>query len=107
FVIYVLPPVLVTLYSFTDVKSINSGTITLSSFTLDNYIAVFTTQKGMQPFLVSVAYGLVVSVTVLALMMFTARMVQHNNNLLTRVVEYLLHIPWFLPSTMIALGLIL
>ncbi|MGP6170409.1 ABC transporter permease [Microbacterium sp. A196] len=106
FVVYVLPPALVLLYSFTDVRAINSGVLTLSSFTLDNYIAVFTTQKGMQPFLVSVAYGLVASVTVIVLMMFAARMVQRNRNVITNALEYLLHIPWFLPSTMIALGLL-
>jgi len=107
FVVYVLPPALVFVYSFTDARSINSGTIEFSSFTFENYIAVFTTQRGLQPLLVSVAYGLVTSVVVLVLMLFTARMVQRQRNALTRIVEYLLHIPWFLPSTMIALGLIL
>lgn len=106
FVIYVLPPALVVLYSFTDVQAINAGVITPASFTLDNYVAVFSTQKGLQPFLISVAYGLVASVTVIVLMLFTARMVQRNRNVVTRALEYLLHIPWFLPSTLIALGLL-
>ncbi|MCR2782995.1 MULTISPECIES: iron ABC transporter permease [unclassified Microbacterium] len=107
FVVYVLPPALVVLYSFTEVTAISSGTLSASSFTVDNYVAVFTTQKGLQPFLVSVAYGIIAATVALALMVFAARMVQHNKNTLTRVIEYLLHIPWFLPSTMIALGLIL
>lgn len=61
----------------------------------------------MRPFLVSVGYAAVASVVVLVLMLFTARMVQAHSNWLTRAIEYLIHIPWLLPTTMIALGLIL
>jgi iron(III) transport system permease protein len=106
-VIYLLPPVLILIFSFTDSASIASGNITADSFTLDNYIAVLTTERGMRPFLVSVGYAAVASVVVLVLMLFTARMVQAHKNPLTRAIEYLIHIPWLLPTTMIALGLIL
>lgn len=107
FLIYVLPPALIVLFSFTDSRSINSGTISLDSFTLENYINVLTEERGYRPFLVSIGYGAVTAVVVIVLMLFTARMIQRYRNKLTIVMEYLLHIPWILPTTMIALGLIL
>ncbi len=54
----------------------------------------------------SVGYGAAASAIVLVAMLFAARMVQHRDNVITRAIEYLLHIPWLLPTTMIALGLI-
>jgi iron(III) transport system permease protein len=105
-VMYVLPPAVVFVFSFTDAASISSGILTWNSFTIDNYVAVLTTERGLQPFLVSIGYGAVASAGVLVLMLLAARMIQHYKNALTRALEYLLHIPWLLPSTMIALGLI-
>jgi iron(III) transport system permease protein len=106
-VVYLLPPVLILIFSFADSASIASGNMTVDSFTLDNYITVLSTERGLRPFLVSVGYGAVASIVVLVLMLFTARMVQAHRNPLTRAIEYLIHIPWLLPTTMIALGLIL
>nr|RZI37207.1 putative 2-aminoethylphosphonate transport system permease protein PhnV [Cryobacterium sp. SO1] len=107
FTLYVLPPALIVLFSFTDARSINSGTITLDSFTLQNYVTVLTTESGYKPFLVSVAYSAVTAAVVIVLMLFTARMIQRYRNALTIAMEYLLHIPWILPSTMVALGLVM
>jgi len=95
------------LYSFTDAKAINSGKISWGSFTFDNYLEVLTQERGYRPFLISVGYGAVTAVAVLIAMLFTARMIQRYRNPLTAVMEYLLHLPWILPSTMIALGMIL
>ena len=106
FAVYVLPPALIVLYSFTDAQAINAGTLSLHSFTLDNYASVLTQERGRRPFLVSIAYGAVTSVVVVLAMLVTARVVQRNRNPLTALVEYLLHIPWMLPTTMIALGLV-
>lgn len=106
-VLYVMPPALIVLFSFTDAQSINSGTITLNSFTLENYVSVLTEVRGYRPFLVSIGYGVVVAAVVIVAMVFTARMIQRYRNPLTTVTEYLLHIPWILPSTMVALGMII
>lgn len=107
FAVYVLPPLLIVLYSFTDAQAIASGVITPQSFTLENYAAVLGNARGFRPFLVSVSYGAITAVVVLLGMLVTARMVQRHRNPLTTLIEYLLHIPWILPTTMIALGLIL
>ena len=41
FLIYVIPVALVVLFSFTDSATIASKHLTLSSFTLENYISIF------------------------------------------------------------------
>ncbi|BCW44743.1 iron ABC transporter permease [Arthrobacter sp. StoSoilB5] len=105
--VYILPPVLITIFSFTNARAINSGDLTWDSFTLDNYITVLTTERGFQPFLVSLVYSAVASVIVVVLILFAARLLQKHRNWFTQILEYALYIPWLLPATTIALGLIL
>lgn len=106
-VIYILPPALITLFSFTSARAINSGVLTWSSFTLDNYIAALTTERGLRPFVVSIVYSAAASLVVVVLILFAARLLQKHRNWLTQAMEYALYIPWLLPATTIALGLIL
>ncbi|WP_427018736.1 ABC transporter permease [Pseudarthrobacter sp. P1] len=103
---YVVPPLLIVLFSFTNASAITSGTLGWDSFTLRNYAVVFTDYAAFWPFLVSIGYGAVASVVVVAGLIFVARMVQKFRNRITVVLEYVLHLPWILPSTLIALGLI-
>lgn len=105
--IYVIPPVLIFIFSFTNASAINSGRITPSDFTLSNYMKIFTDSAAVKPFLISIAYSAVASVIVVFAMLFVARLVQRHRNTVTVWLEYLLHIPWLLPGTMIALGLLL
>lgn len=107
FAVYALPPVLIVIFSFTDAASINSATLSFQSFTLNNYVRVFTDYAAMWPFLVSIGYSAVATIIVVGGLLFVARMVQKFKNPVTAAIEYLLHIPWILPSTMIALGLII
>ncbi|MHA7292392.1 ABC transporter permease [Arthrobacter sp. HLT1-21] len=107
FVVYTLPILLIVVFSFTDSASIQTATLSWDRFTLDNYITVFTTQSAFQPFIVSVLYSAAAAVVVVGGLLFVARILQKYRNAATTVAEYLLHIPWILPSTMIALGLIL
>ena len=105
--IYIIPPVLIFIFSFTNAAAINSGRITPSDFTLHNYARIFTDTAAVRPFLISIAYSAVASVIVVFAMLFVARLVQRYRNTVTIWLEYLLHIPWLLPGTMIALGLLL
>lgn len=57
FLIYVIPVVLVVLFSFTDAATIASKKLTLSSFTLDNYISIFQKATSYKPFVVSICYS--------------------------------------------------
>ncbi|WP_335645049.1 iron ABC transporter permease [Microbacterium foliorum] len=105
-VIYLIPVVLIVIFSFVDARSILAGSITLDSFTLDNYITVFSSAEAIRPFIVSVVYSAVASIVVVGGLLFVARMLQKHRNLLTTAIEYVLHIPWILPIVLIALALV-
>ncbi|MBK4162528.1 ABC transporter permease [Corynebacterium macginleyi] len=105
--IYVTPPVLIVIFSFTNASAISSGQIRFADFTLSNYARIFTDPAAIKPFAISLAYSAVASVVVVFAMLFVARLIQRHRNTVTIWLEYLLHIPWLLPGTMIALGLLL
>ena len=105
-IIYLIPVVLIVIFSFVDARSILAGSITLDSFTLDNYITVFTSASALRPFIVSVVYSALASVIVVVGLLFVARMLQRYRNALTSALEYVLHIPWILPIVLIALALV-
>lgn len=105
--IYVTPPVLIVIFSFTNASAISSGQIRFADFTLSNYARIFTDPAAIKPFAISLAYSAVASVVVVFAMLFAARLIQRHRNTVTIWLEYLLHIPWLLPGTMIALGLLL
>lgn len=107
FVIYAIPPVLITIFSFTDAQTISTGQLTLDSFTLDNYLLIVTDAAALRPFLISIIYSAVASAIVVFFLLFVARIVQRHKNWIAVAFEYLLHIPWILPSTLIALSLVL
>ncbi|WP_053596866.1 MULTISPECIES: iron ABC transporter permease [Lysinibacillus] len=107
FVLYTLPVVLIFIFSFTDSKAITTGKLTWDSFTLENYITVFTNASAYQPFLVSIIYSALTAIIVVGLILYIARLIQKHNNRWTAILEYILHIPWMLPSVLIAMGLII
>jgi iron(III) transport system permease protein len=106
FVVYALPVILIVLFSFLDSKSVQTGTITLDSFTLRNYATVLGSPDVLRPFIVSLVYSALAAVIVVAGLLFVARMIQRNRNWVTATLEYLLHIPWILPTILIALALL-
>ena len=107
FAIYTLPVVLIALYSFQDSATIASGGFSLSAMSLDNYTRVLTQGSALRPFVVAIVYSGLAAVIVVGGLLFVSRILQKYRNWLTTAVEYLLHIPWILPATMIALGLIM
>jgi iron(III) transport system permease protein len=106
FVVYALPVILIVLFSFLDSKSVQTGTITLDSFTMRNYATVLGSPDVLRPFVVSLVYSALAAVIVVAGLLFVARMIQRNRNWVTATLEYLLHIPWILPTILIALALL-
>ncbi len=106
FVVYALPVILIVLFSFLDSKSVQTGTITLDSVTLRNYATVLGSPDVLRPFIVSLVYSALAAVIVVAGLLFVARMIQRNRNWVTATLEYLLHIPWILPTILIALALL-
>lgn len=105
FLIYMLPIVLIVIYSFCDYNTIMTGKITLSSFTLENYQKLFTSAEAIQPYLVSIAYSLGAALLAALISIICVRFVQKSKNKLNKLYEYGALIPWLLPSTLIALGL--
>lgn len=106
FLIYVLPVVLIVLFSFTDAKTIATRKLSLSAFTLDNYKTILTEASAYRPFIVSVIYSLLSVVAVAILVLMACRIIQKNKNKASAALEYGLLIPWLLPTTLIAIGLI-
>ncbi|WP_339293965.1 iron ABC transporter permease [Paenibacillus sp. FSL W7-1279] len=106
FVLYIIPVVLIIIFSFTDAASISTATLNLNSFTLDNYIQVFSSMSAFKPYLVSILYAAAASVIVVALALVASRILHKYKNKWALALEYALLIPWILPSTLIAIGLI-
>ncbi len=106
FAIYTLPVVLIVLYSFADGAAIQTGQLSLANLTLDNYVRVLTQQSGIRPFIVSLIYSALAAVIAVGGLLFVARLLQKYKNWVASTFEYLLHIPWILPSALLALGLI-
>lgn len=106
FIIYVLPIVFIVLFSFTDAATLASGNITWSSFTLKNYIDVFTDVKILQPFFNSMKFSFIAAVVVVFFVLYMVMLKFKYKNILTKTMSYVLLIPWLLPSTIIAMGLL-
>lgn len=105
FLIYVVPVVLIILFSFTDSATIASRQLDLSKFTLNNYISVFTKTTAYRPFLVSIIYSALSSLAVAVIVLMACRVIQKRYRF-ANTLEYSLLIPWLLPTTLIAMGLI-
>ena len=106
FLIYVIPVALVVLFSFTDSATIASKHLTLSSFTLENYISIFQKASSYKPFVVSIAYSAIAASFVAIIVLIACRILQKRKDRLGGALEYGLLIPWLLPTTLMALGLI-
>jgi iron(III) transport system permease protein len=107
FLVYISPLAIVILYSFMDSAAIESGIISPERFTLANYARVLRDDSALRPFLVSIVYSALAALIVVGGLLFVARLLQRYRNVWTASVEYLLHIPWILPASMIALGLVI
>ncbi|MDS9008955.1 ATP-binding cassette domain-containing protein [Streptococcus pneumoniae] len=105
FAIYMLPIVLIILYSFTDSLTIKTGTLDLSKFTLANYANLFTDAQSFRPYLVSVVYAILAAVIATIIAIVISRIVHKNKSKFDKFFEYGALIPWILPGTLIALGL--
>ncbi len=108
FVIYLMPVVLIVLFSFTDSAHIATRTLSFSAFSLDNYRELLKNSTNYRPFLVSIIYSGLAAFVVGALVVVACRYIQKNRHSITgNMLEYGLMIPWLLPTTLIALSLML
>lgn len=106
FVIYLLPVVLVILFSFTSSSTISQRKLSLSAFTLENYITFFSRANASKPFISSMVYSFLASLFVAVLVLVACRIMQKNKTKAAAALEYGLLIPWVLPSTLLAISLV-
>lgn len=106
-IIYMLPILNVLVFSFTDGMTIKTGQIRPDSFTLDNYAKLFKSSTAYRPYLVSIVYSLIAALVVAIICIAVARIVTKMKHKWDKLYEPLILIPWLLPSTMIALGLMM
>lgn len=107
FIIYVLPVVSIVIFSFRDSFSITSATLSVNHFTFDNYARLLTHFSDFKPYGVSIFYSSVSSIIVVILALIVSRILHKYKNIFSTLLEYAMLIPWLLPSTLIALGLII
>ncbi|MBQ8082260.1 MAG: iron ABC transporter permease [Clostridia bacterium] len=108
FIIYVIPVVLIVLFSLSDSSHISTRQLDFSTFSLQNYASLLQKTSSYRPFLVSICYSALAAVIVGLLVVVACRFIQkHRNSASGTALEYGLMLPWLLPSTMIALSLIM
>ena len=107
FVIYMLPIINVLVFSFCDALTIKTGVIRPDSFTLENYQRLFSNPSAYMPYVSSTVYAIVASLIVAVIAVTATRLVTKAANKFDKIFEPLSLIPWLLPTTMIALGLMM
>ena len=102
-----IPLLFIFIFSFMPVKDLYEGNIDVRNMSLKNYISVFTSTTGVRPVFTSIVYSALAAVVVVSIMLFLARIITKKQTKVTMCLELFLQIPWFLPATLIALGLIM
>lgn len=107
FAIYIVPIVLIIMYSFCDSLTIKTGNLSLNSFSLGNYIKLFDSIEAVKPYFISIIYALLAACIAALISIICVRFVNKSKRKFNLFFEYGPLIPWLLPSTLIALGLML
>lgn len=103
--IYLLPVIFIVLFSLGDVQSIVTNTFP-KSFSLGNYIRVFSTSATLKPFLNSVKLSLLAVLMVMLITIPSTLAIKKHPGMATKILEMTLLIPWILPATMLVVGMI-
>ena len=106
FVVFMLPPIFIVLYSFTDPVAIQTGNLSLANFTLENYHQFLTNSVAFSPFLVSFVYASLAAITATVLAVVFARVVRKHKARFDSLFEYGALLPWLLPNTLLAISLL-
>lgn len=86
--------------------TIQTGNLTLSNFTLENYRLFFSNSAAFSPFLVSFIYSIIAATTATILAVVFARVVRKHKSRFDFLFEYGALLPWLLPSTLLAVSLL-
>lgn len=107
FLIYATPIVLVVIYSFTQSVNIKTGVIGLENLTIENYVNLVTQPNAFKPYLVSMLYSIFAALGVATIAIAVSRLLHKSSGKLASLLEYSMLIPWLLPNSLIAVGLML
>lgn len=106
FFIYVLPVLLIIAFSFTNAAAIHDVKMSFSALTLENYQMVFSDVTKITPFLNSADFAIKAAILVVIVVLLGVSIRRKHENMFTKLIEYSFLIPWMLPSTLIAIGLL-
>ena len=106
FIIYMLPICFVIIFSFQESMAVKTSKFSFSTFTIEHYITLFTKPNALSPFLVSLVYSVVAALLAAAICVLAARLVVKKDRKFDKVFEYGMLIPWMLPTTFVALGIL-
>lgn len=108
FIIYVLPLILVVLFSFMDTQGITQSILSMDFFTLEHYQSILSDAGNLQPILTSFIFSGIAAVASVIFMLVIVRLVMtHRKSNFFEGIELAFYIPWLLPALLIALGVIL
>ncbi|UPQ86327.1 iron ABC transporter permease [Ignavigranum ruoffiae] len=105
-IIQIIPMLAVILFSFIPYKSLMSGNLFLQGLTLENWQNVMHS-SGLKPLVVSFLYSVIAAIVSVIIVIFVARLITKYKNVFTKLLELIMLVPWFLPATLISLGLLL
>lgn len=105
FVIYMTPVTLTVLFSFAPSSSIATD-IWPSGLTLSNYIGVLSQDQTLRPLINSILMSSLAVGCVLMIALFASHLIARSKSPLMGLLEFSLFIPWVLPSSLVAIGLI-
>lgn len=105
FLIYVVPIVLVIIYSFSSSDAILSGNLSIKDLTIANYRNLLLSAAAYRPLVISITYSISAAILAALLTVVVSRILHKSRDKLSPLLEYGMLIPWLLPSTMIAMGL--
>lgn len=105
FVIYTAPVILVILFSFAPSKIILTQVIP-TEFTLGNYIDVLTNPVYFRPLRNSIALSFSSALASVSIALVSVVIIRKSGSRFAVLLELALFIPWIVPVSMLAMGLI-
>ena len=105
-VVQLVPIAMIILFSFAPARSIGTEVLP-SSFTMQNYITVFSQSTAFIPLKNSLIMGASATLAGIMISLFVVNLVHKHTNIGTTSLDLSYMVPWILPAPFIAIGLIL
>lgn len=103
-IIQLIPVLFIVIYSFMPYEDLKQGIVNPSNFSLYNYKLAFGSQGGLQPVITSTVYSFLAALISVIIVVIFARWITKYKNKWTSALESIAMIPWFIPSTLLALA---